>query len=443
MLSNDQEPTYNLKVVVRETSLKPDTLRAWERRYGLPQPKRTAGGHRLYSQRDIDILKWLVARQRDGLSISRAVDLWHQLESEGKNPLEAPVTALVTPPIQEVSPNVRQAMGDLGQRWLEACMAFDEAEAERVLTEAFSIYPPETVCLELIMRGLADIGEGWYQGEITVHQEHFASSLATRRIETLLSAAPSPTKMERIIVGCPSDEEHVFSPLLLTLLLRRRGWDVVYLGANVPPMRLETTLATTTPQLVVLAAQQLPSAANLQDMGSLLKKLDVSLAYGGKIFNDFPELRKLIPGHFLGEKLEDALETIAKLLISPAPAPTIEKLGEIYQKAGSQYRRYQSQIESEVWQAMHHNTTDTLYQHLNLPHANKILGQNIVAALKMGNLNYIGSDLMWIKGVLNNHQLPTELLKFYLNVYSQAVTNNLGSSGEPITSWLNALLSSE
>jgi DNA-binding transcriptional MerR regulator len=50
----NQTPTYNLKAVVQETGLKPDTLRAWERRYGQPQPQRTLGGHRLYSQQDIE-----------------------------------------------------------------------------------------------------------------------------------------------------------------------------------------------------------------------------------------------------------------------------------------------------------------------------------------------------------------------------------------------------
>ena len=59
MASTDSEPTYNLKAVVRETGLKPDTVRVWERRYGLPQPERTAGGHRLYSQQDISILIYL------------------------------------------------------------------------------------------------------------------------------------------------------------------------------------------------------------------------------------------------------------------------------------------------------------------------------------------------------------------------------------------------
>ena len=78
---------FNLKVVVHETGLKPDTIRAWERRYGLPQPRRSSGGHRLYSRRDIEIIKWLMARQEEGLSISNAVDLWNSIEGDGQDPL--------------------------------------------------------------------------------------------------------------------------------------------------------------------------------------------------------------------------------------------------------------------------------------------------------------------------------------------------------------------
>ena len=59
-MATDLTPTYNLKAVVQETGLKPDTLRAWERRYGIPEPDRTGGGHRLYSQHDINTLKWLL-----------------------------------------------------------------------------------------------------------------------------------------------------------------------------------------------------------------------------------------------------------------------------------------------------------------------------------------------------------------------------------------------
>ena len=78
-------PAFNLKVVIRETGLKPDTLRAWERRYGLPNPRRSSGGHRLYSQYDIETIKWLIERQNEGLRINRAVQLWQSFEEQGQD----------------------------------------------------------------------------------------------------------------------------------------------------------------------------------------------------------------------------------------------------------------------------------------------------------------------------------------------------------------------
>ena len=89
MTSISQAPIYNLKAVLKETNLKPDVLRAWERRYELPAPQRTAGGHRLYSAYDIETVKWLRARQAEGLSISRAVDLWRDMVAAGRDPLAA------------------------------------------------------------------------------------------------------------------------------------------------------------------------------------------------------------------------------------------------------------------------------------------------------------------------------------------------------------------
>ena len=50
---------------------------------GLPVPERTPGGHRLYSRRDIETVKWLLEQRKAGLGISKAVALWKQLETNG------------------------------------------------------------------------------------------------------------------------------------------------------------------------------------------------------------------------------------------------------------------------------------------------------------------------------------------------------------------------
>jgi DNA-binding transcriptional MerR regulator len=222
----DSEPLFNLKAVVQQTGLKPDTLRAWERRYGLPSPARSGGRHRLYTLSDLEVLRWLMARQREGLSISRAVDLWRQMQAGGRGTLPIP-----RPPGSAAEPSLAGGMLDqLRQEWLAACLAYDERRAEQAAAQAFALYSPETVCLELLQRAIAEVGDLWQQGAATVQQEHFASELAIRQVESLLMAAPPATRPGQILAACPPQEYHVFGLLLLTLLLRRRGWAVVHLG---------------------------------------------------------------------------------------------------------------------------------------------------------------------------------------------------------------------
>ncbi|MCB0114908.1 MAG: cobalamin-dependent protein, partial [Caldilineaceae bacterium] len=302
-------PTYNLRAVVQRTGLKPDTLRAWERRYGLPVPNRTAGGHRVYSEADVQCLLWLIARQDEGMNISQAAKLWKTLEEEGRLPTaaESPITQSRSSDRMMTFDNGGGGiMEDLRRRWVDACASFSEREAETILAQAFALYPPETVCVEVLQKGLNQIGMEWYRGKYTTQQEHFASALAMRRLETLLAATPDPTQHGRVVVACPANENHTFSPLLITVLLRRRGWDVVYLGANLPQEELAETVRATRPDLVVLVAQQLSTAATLLEMSRMLANERVRVAYGGQIFNMIPALREHIPAYFLGTELAAA-----------------------------------------------------------------------------------------------------------------------------------------
>jgi DNA-binding transcriptional MerR regulator len=162
-------PVYNIKVVLRETGIKADVLRAWERRYGLPKPQRSLGGHRLYSQHDIAVIKWLIARQNEGYSISSAVELWREIEADSRNPLVEFSGGKIASPLVLSAPDSNVAI--LGQQWLDACVAFNEPAAEQVLNQAFSLYPVETVVLEIIQQGMRNLGEMWFNGEISVQQE--------------------------------------------------------------------------------------------------------------------------------------------------------------------------------------------------------------------------------------------------------------------------------
>lgn len=430
-------PMYNLKVVVADTGLKPDTLRAWERRYGLPQPQRTEGKHRLYSQYDLEIINWLIARQAEGMSISRAVKLWRQLEEEGRDPL-----LVYNEQVQEgtaVAPISGGRIEELRQAWIDAIHQFNETAAEQILAQAFAQYQPETVCLQLIMEGLSTIGSQWYAGEATVQQEHFASALAMRRLHTLVAAAQPPTRRERIITACPPKEDHAFVPLLLTLLLRYRGWDVVYLGADVPRERLESTLDAIRPDLVLLTAQQLHTAASLVAVANFLQEQNTPVAYGGLIFNLIPDLHKYIPGHFLGECLEETPRLVENLINFDPPTPEVTPVAEPYRSALSQYRQQQSQIEAHIWQNF--RQVEMPYEHF--VNANMYMARNIIAALTLGDMDYIGVQLEWIKQLMTNYQWPLDILKRYWSAYHDACDVYLNGRERPVVEWLALVIQNQ
>jgi len=449
MTNSDKTPIYNLKAVVQETGLKADTLRAWERRYGVPTPQRTDSGHRLYSQYDIDILKWLIERQDDGMSISRAIELLHRLEEEGKNPLDA--ASIPGAPRGDGRTHEARAsssllessrLGDTGtvaqmrDAWVKACLNFEESQAEQLLAQAFALFPAEVVCLDLIQKGLHEIGAGWYAGQVTVQQEHFASALAIRRMEALLASTPAPTRPGRILVSCPPEEEHTFVPLLISLLLRRRGWDVIYLGANVPLRSLEATLTSVRPNLVILTAQQLYTAAGLMEMAEVLLQARVPVAFGGLIFAETPGLPEAIPGYYLGDKLEYVVGEVEHIMSNLRPVPAQRQVSYDYKEALEHFRSRQALIEAEVWQLL----PEAMPQRL-LAMANLSFGRAISAALTLGRMDYLNPDVDWVEGLLvNHHQMPPEALDDYLTAYYEASLRHLDRRGYVVVEWLSRLL---
>jgi len=423
-MSISDTPTYNLKAVIKETGIAADTLRAWERRYGLPMPDRTPGGHRLYSQHDIEIIKWLMSKQREGLSISHAVDLWNELTASGQDPLPAPAPQIPSIPGANLDA-VRKA-------WLDACLVFNENVAEQVLNQAFALYPLETVVIEVLQRGLHEMGEMWYQADATVQQEHFTSALAHRRLDALIAATPPPTRPQTVLVGCTSREQHTFTPLLLSLLLRRRGLRVVYLGANVPLQRFNETLTTVKPHLIILSAQQLQSANGLRETAMFLNENGTRVAYGGRIFNLLPELRERIPAHFLGETIEAAVHSVETLLNSDLPLEPLTPIDKQDVEISQAFKHHRSMIDTTA-------LTQTTEADIPIEYALvaiEQLGRDLTSALSLGYIQGLATEMDWIKGLLQEHLESVKNLDDFLNAYANAVDSVMGENGQEISAWL-------
>lgn len=438
MQQTRQTPTFNMKAVVRETGIRPDTLRAWERRYDLPNPERTEGGHRIYSLRDVDTLKWLMARQEEGLSISHAVELFKRLEDEGQDPLVASAYGMPGDGGEaQVILGDGDSIQDMREAWLAACRAFDEPAADRVLAEAFALFPAEQVCIELLQKGLASLGQGWYEGETTVQQEHFATALAMRRLDALLAATPIATRPGRVILGCPPEEEHTFGLMLMAVLLRRRGIDAVYLGANVPTNQLASALKSVRPRVAIFLAQQLISAAELRVVGTFLAEEQLPMAYGGRVFVGRPSLQKRIQGYYLGDELLGAAAEAERLVgRSKIPSPP-EALPEEYATALSHFTARKAALESALAMTLAIGGQSPA----QFADAGSFLTRNVVAALKVGDIELLSAEIEWIGGLLGKRELELGLLRIYLSAYRQALMDTLDQRGQVIIDWFEDLLS--
>lgn len=299
------EPLYNIKAIVQKAGIPADTVRAWERRYGVPQPQRTATGRRLYSEYDIAAIRWLRERTLAGMTISQAIQ---QLRSLGDDALAA------APPEPAHGP---RNFDVLANELLNALLSFDHLDADAVIEEAYTLYRVEEVCLKLFRPVLIAIGERWRRHEATIAQEHFAAHFIQRRLSSLLQAYAPASGREPILTACAPDELHELGILMLSVFLVRRAWQVVYLGANVPTADLVQTVAWLRPGMVCLSATNSHTARTLIATTKAIAQLPDPrplIGFGGDPFNTDPALRAHVQGLYLGADAQEAVNEIERLL---------------------------------------------------------------------------------------------------------------------------------
>lgn len=324
-------PLYNIKAVVQATNISPSTLRAWERRYNVAQPERSESGYRLYSERDVAVIRWLKVQVDAGMSISQAVAWLETLTENAKNMQDVVLPAntsnsslhdLLTPMAGQHREHVRDFAG-LQNDLAGALLAFDEEAAELVVAEAFAMYPVEQVGEELFMPVLVDIGERWHRGELSVTTEHFASNYLIQRLGTLLRLIPNGTGGPLIWVGCAPSELHEVGALLLGIYLRRSGYRIHYLGQNLPLDDFAQEVKRQQPAMLLLSASTEAAAESLIKLTArLTENLPDSprIGYGGRIFNQKPDLRAKVAGVFMGTTAQEAVDHIDELLTETSRA---------------------------------------------------------------------------------------------------------------------------
>lgn len=319
--SASDTPLYNTAAVVQRTGVPAATIRAWERRYGYPKPRRDTGGQRLYSERDIQSIRWLSDQTAQGVAISRAVAM---LRGGHAAPGQSSAAATQAP----------RSFASLRSDVLQALLALELDRAEALLAEAFGLYSVEDVCLQLFEPLLIEVGDRWHAGELSIAEEHYITAFIRARLFALLDAyqragAGGPL----VLLACAPDELHEMGILLVSVFLARRGAAVRYLGPNLPLEALARLVEQHHPAVVVLSAQSRETARKLDAAERLLAHGSTPhprLVFGGQAFNTDPALREATEGTYVGPTATPAADAIASMLErsngasrrrAPRPAP--------------------------------------------------------------------------------------------------------------------------
>jgi MerR family transcriptional regulator, light-induced transcriptional regulator len=272
----------------------PDVLRAWERRYGLLRPSRSEGGYRLYSARDEWRVRLMQQKLWSGLSTAEAARDVARMEHDSG----LPDGSVETP-------------AELAEKLGAALELFDEDDAHALLDRLLGAHGLERAIRDALMPYLRELGERWARKEITVAQEHFASRLIEGRLLTLArgwNRGPG----RRAVLACPSGEQHTLPLVCFGLVLRTRGWRIVYLGADTPPSSVHMAADTISADVVLLSAAASDRFVPIaKDLRGLARRRPLVLAGRGAT----PELATELDVQCLHDDPATAAETLSRRFV--------------------------------------------------------------------------------------------------------------------------------
>jgi MerR family transcriptional regulator, light-induced transcriptional regulator len=263
------DPLLRIGELSRRLGVSDHLLRAWESRYGLLQPVRSQGGFRLYSEADESRVRRMQAYLADGLSAAEAA---RAALTDGSS----------ADPVRRAEPHHVAAAGiDSRSALRQAMDTFDEPAAQAVLDRLFADLSVSAVLRDVVLPYLADLGDRWQRGAVSVAVEHFASNVIRGRLGGLARGWGSGHG-PRALLACPPGELHDLALMAFGIVLNRNGWRIEYLGASTPVEELERAVDASHPALVVVAATLPETLEPLRsELAALARRAPLALAGAG------------------------------------------------------------------------------------------------------------------------------------------------------------------
>lgn len=211
---------FSIKDLEHFTGVKSHTIRAWEQRYNLLVPKRTATNIRYYSGDDLKKLLNVSYLMYHGMKISKIADLGDEALIDKVNEVQ----------IEE------GGLSAVFSRLKLSMLNYDEALFNEIVREHSNEYGLEKTVLEVFLPFLSQIGVLWLTNSICPAQEHFISHLMRQVLNSAVDCLQEDLKIDApiAVLYLPEREIHDISLLFIHFLCRKYQIRSVFLGASVP-----------------------------------------------------------------------------------------------------------------------------------------------------------------------------------------------------------------
>jgi len=291
---------YPIRTVASLTGVNPITLRAWERRYNLIQPRRTESGHRLYTREDIERIQRVMKFLSQGISISQ-------------------VKPLVDQPVTQQLDNAPALHDNEWQRYhtrmLRAIERFDEQGLDAIYNEALSLYPVNLVLQHLVTPLLRTLGERWKARAGGVAEEHFFSVILRNKLGARINHLNAHGTGPLLLICCLPGEHHEIGMLFFALAALSHDYRVLVLGSNLPLEQIPHVLEQKPCDAVVLSGSARPARGLLDlQLPELTRQLRIPVFVGGMVARKYEEAITGAGAIAVGDEFQPAFSQINSTL---------------------------------------------------------------------------------------------------------------------------------
>jgi DNA-binding transcriptional MerR regulator len=219
---------FTIKDLENLSGIKAHTIRVWEQRYNFLRPKRTGSNIRYYDGRELKTLLNVALLTKAGFRISQIDQMTEEERVQRVMSLTAPYICR------------ERAVAEL----LDAVTAMDTRRFEKLLDHVIAEKGFPGAVMRVVFPFLEKIGQLWATSRVLTAQEHFVTAMIRQKFSVAVEGARSRIRRElTFLVFLPEGEWHELGLLYVWYLLKSRGFDVVYLGANLPVADAATVAA--------------------------------------------------------------------------------------------------------------------------------------------------------------------------------------------------------